>query len=436
MEALVLIVFCIILIGCIITGKSIVLGLLAGLILFLTFGKVKGFSVRALTVMCLSGIKTVKGILITFFLTGMLTAIWRASGCIPTIVYYASSLINPAMFVLVTFLLNALVSVLTGTAFGTAATMGVICVSIAKAMDLPVFWVGGSVLSGVYVGDRCSPVSTSALLVSTLTGTDIYTNIKNMVKTSLVPFVLTCIIYIGEGLFLDATAGVVDVKSLFREEFNISFICLLPAVALLVLALLRIDVKVLMLISIAISIPVALFVQGAQFGDVLKTLLTGYQASSAVLAGMINGGGMASMVKVAAIVCIASCYAGIFKETGLLDFMYKTINRFADKLGNYLATLLVSVPVSAIACNQTLAIMLTNQLTAYLEENKEQRAIYLEDSAVVVAPLIPWSIAGTVPLTAAGAPLICILAACYLYLLPMWRAIRNRNGAEAGLIAY
>jgi len=257
-----------------------------------------------------------------------------------------------------------------------------------------------------------------------------------MVKTSLVPFVLTCIIYIGEGLFLDATAGVVDVKSLFREEFNISFICLLPAVALLVLALLRIDVKVLMLISIAISIPVALFVQGAQFGDVLKTLLTGYQASSAVLAGMINGGGMASMVKVAAIVCIASCYAGIFKETGLLDFMYKTINRFADKLGNYLATLLVSVPVSAIACNQTLAIMLTNQLTAYLEENKEQRAIYLEDSAVVVAPLIPWSIAGTVPLTAAGAPLICILAACYLYLLPMWRAIRNRNGAEAGLIAY
>lgn len=38
---------------------------------------------------------------------------------------------------------------------------------------------------GVYFGDRCSPVSTSALLVAELTETGIYTNIKNMIKSAL-----------------------------------------------------------------------------------------------------------------------------------------------------------------------------------------------------------------------------------------------------------
>lgn len=38
-------------------------------------------------------------------------------------------------------------------------------------------------------------MSTSALLVSELTGSDIYTNIKNMIKSAAVPAVLTCVIY-------------------------------------------------------------------------------------------------------------------------------------------------------------------------------------------------------------------------------------------------
>ena len=42
-------------------------------------------------------------------------------------------------------------------------------------------------------------------------------------------------------------------------------------------------------------------------------------------------------------------------------------------------------------------------------------------SAVVVAALIPWSIAGGAPLSSAGAPLSSIFFAFFLYLLPLWR---------------
>ena len=55
-----------------------------------------------------------------------------------------------------------------------------------------------------------------------------------------------------------------------------------------------------------------------------------------------------------------------------------------------------------------------------------------EDSAVVIAPLIPWSIAGAVPLATINAPTLSLAAATFLYLLPLSRmlasAVRRRSG--------
>ena len=39
---------------------------------------------------------------------------------------------------------------------------------------------------------------------------------------------------------------------------------------------------------------------------------------------------------------------------------------------------------------------------------------------VVLAPLVPWSIAGAVPLAAVGAPIASVVVASYLYILPIW----------------
>lgn len=427
MDIAVLCIFCAILIVCVITKFSLVLALLAGLVLFLAYGLLRGFGGKALLSMCLSGAKTVSNVLLTLLLIGVLTALWRASGCIPTIVCYAAGLIHPSVFVLLTFLLNCLVSVLTGTAFGTAATMGVICMSIANSMGLPPFWVGGAILSGVFFGDRCSPVSTSALLVCTLTETDIYTNIKAMIRSAAVPFAAACAVYLAAGFFLPAAAAQTDVSALFHSAFRIHPLCLLPAVCILVPAALRLNVKLTMVISIAASFFIALFLQGVPLSELLRTMLTGYQTDAEALSAMINGGGVLSMVRVAAIILIAACYSGIFEKTGLLDFLRRFVVRLAEKCGNFRAVALISLLTSAISCNQTLAIMLTDQLSADLKDERGVRALRLEDTAVVLAPLIPWSIAGSVPLTSVGAPMRCILGACFLYLLPLWHALRREK---------
>ena len=423
MNVVVIFLFCAILIGCVVTGHSIIGALLVGLALFVIYGRWQGHSRKALWEMSVSGVRTVKNILITFLFIGMLTALWRASGCIATIICYTSGFITPSVFLLVTFLLCSGLSFLTGTSFGTAATVGVICMSIARTLQLDVFWVGGAILSGAFFGDRCSPVSTSCLLVCDLTKTEIYDNIRRMMKTALVPFLCACLIYLGAGFLTRGAGGNVDVYGLFRPAFAIHPLCLLPAAVILVLAFLKVSVRKTMGASILTALPIAIFLQHLSAGEALRTLVTGFSAADPQVAAVMDGGGILSMVRVACIVCIASCYSGLFRGTRLLDFMEKALRKLARRTHPFFSVLLTSVPASMISCNQTLAIMLTHQLCEGLGMKKEKLALSLEDTVVMIAALVPWSIAGTVPLDSIGAPYICLLAGVYLYLVPLWQGI-------------
>lgn len=419
MEVLTIGIFCALLIICIITGKSILYALLAGLIIFSLYGKKQGYSWRQISRMALQGAWKVKNILLTFILIGMLTALWRQAGTIPAIICYTVHLIRPSTFLLMTFLLNCLISVLTGTALGTAATIGVVCATMASALGIPSWMTGGAILSGVYFGDRCSPVSTSALLVAELTETGIYTNIKNMIKSALAPFTITCILYLTVSIQLHGKTEMPDLGHAFGSEFRLSWIALLPAAVILLLSVVQAGVKIAMIASIVTAIPVCIGLQNMAFTELPELLLNGFHSTDVTVAAMLNGGGITSMLKVGAIVCISSSYSGIFQATGILNGFQKMVCLLADRTKPYFAVLVTSILTSVMACNQTLAIMLTDQLCSGTEPDKLRFANNLEDSAVLIAPLVPWSIACAVPLTAAGAPGYSVLFAVFLYLLPL-----------------
>ncbi len=419
-ETVVLFLFCASLTGCVAFGIPLLYALLFGFILFCAYGRRKKFTWTQLFKMALSGIRAIENILLVFVLIGMLTALWRAAGTIPVIVCYAANLIRPPVFLLMAFLLNCGVSVLTGTAFGTAATMGVICMTMANAMEMQPVLAGGAILSGIFFGDRCSPVSTSALLVSELTGTNIFSNIKAMCRTALIPFAAACAAYAAVGLLSHSTSGGIDVHALFSQGFSLHWLALLPAIVILVLSLCRVRVKTAMLVSIALAVIVCLTVQHMPPSEILKLLFTGYRSHVPEISKMLDGGGIFSMARVGAIVCLSSSYAGIFKGTGLLDHIQSAIIRASAKLTSYGVLILTAAVTSMIACNQTLAIMLTHQLCGDLAPDRETFAVALEDTAVVIAPLVPWSIASATPLATCAAPTASILAACFLYFLPAW----------------
>ena len=64
--------------------------------------------------------------------------------------------------------------------------------------------------------------------------------------------------------------------------------------------------------------------------------------------------------------------------------------------------------------------MLTEQLCTDVEPDRERMAIALENSVVVLAPLVPWSIASSVTTTSSNAPAASVLTAFFLWLIPLW----------------
>ena len=404
---------------CLLLKYSVIYALIVGYIIFVTYGLIKGHDLKVLIKKSFEGVLTVKNILLVFILIGMITALWRASGTIAFIVYMGSKLISPSILILLTFLLCSILSFLIGTSLGTAATMGVICVSIGKAMGINPYYLGGAVLSGIYFGDRCSPMSTSALLITELTKTNLYTNIKLMLKTSIIPFIATCLFYLFLGLKSSTSPVSIDATNIFKENYNLNIVVIVPAILIIILSLFKVNVKKTMLVSIVISFIIAMFFQKESVTSLINYCVYGFHHSNEKLNLMMKGGGILSMLNVGLIVAISSSYSGIFKETKMLVLMKKYLKEFSEKTSNYFVIFLSSIISGAIACNQSLGIILTYELCEELED-KQNMAIILENTIVLLAGLIPWNIAMAVPLKTIDIGLMSGLFAFYLYFLPLW----------------
>ena len=416
---IVILLFSLSLITCLLLKFSVVYALVIGYIIFIIYGLIKRHNLIILIKKSFEGVLTVKNILLVFILIGMITALWRASGTIAFIVYMGSKLISPSILILLTFLLCSILSVLIGTSLGTAATMGVICVSIGKTMGVNPYYVGGAVLSGIYFGDRCSPMSTSALLISELTKTNLYTNIKLMIKTSIIPFIVTCLFYLFLGFKSKVSNISVDVTEIFKQNYNLNIIVIIPAILIIILSILKINVKKTMLVSIVISFIIAIFIQRDSVVALINYCIFGYHHPNERLNLMMKGGGILSMVNVSLIVGISSSYSGIFKETKMLVSLKKYLKDFSKKTSSYFVIFLSSIISGAIACNQSLGTILTNELCGELVE-KQKMAIILENTVILLVGLIPWNIAMDVPLKAIGVGFMSGLFAFYLYFLPLW----------------
>ena len=212
---------------------------------------------------------------------------------------------------------------------------------------------------------------------------------------------------------------------IFVDYYNLSLFTIIPAVIIILLSLFKVDVKITMAISCLAGLVCAGFFQHIHAAELIKIVFFGFHPQDTELAKLMAGGGIISMIRVSAIVCISSCYSGMFKGTHFFEGMQQIMRRLTNRITAFGSVLTASVFVSAIACNQTLAIMLAHQVCDGIIDDNNVFASYLEDTAVLVAPLMPWSIAVSVPLTSIGAPAAALLAAFFLYLIPLWNLLMN-----------
>lgn len=410
--------------------KEIFVGypLFASLLIFVVISIKRGFGIRNILKMIYRGSRKSFIILKIFILIGAITSMWMASGTIPGIVYYGTKLISPNYFILSAFLITCLVSFLLGTSFGTVGTIGIAMIVMARAGGVNTNAAAGAVIAGAYFGDRMSPVSSSANLVAHLTETDLYENIKNMLKTSWLPFLISAIVYLFISFIYPLNFHDNNMETEIIKAFKINIVVLLPALSILIFSFFKVNVKVSMLTSILIAAILGIMMQKYSVLDILKYAVTGYEMeSSSPLYAIIKGGGILSMLKVSIVVIISSAFSGIFEGTGILNSLDNIISKADTRYELFIAAIIVSTAAAVFGSTQALAIILTDQLVKKAYNNKGvgngELAVDIENTAVLISPTIPWNIAGLVPATTLGVGTGFIPFAVYLFMVPLFNLI-------------
>ncbi|MCI6681155.1 MAG: sodium:proton antiporter [Parafannyhessea umbonata] len=432
-EAGILLTFALVLLAGIVLGAPLLPLLVFGMLLFASYGLWRGFSAREVARMAASGLKSVGSVLTLFVLIGALTASWRAAGTIPAITCWSATLVSPRNLVLLSFLLTSGMSMLVGSSYAAAATVGVICMTIATAMKADVALVGGAILAGAFVGDRCSPMSSSAALVASITKTQVFDNVRRMVRTGAVPFALCCVVYGIAGMTSSGSAMRPSFAGSFASSFDLGWVVIVPTALILVLSLLKVSVKRTMVASLAAALLVCVFVQHISVAELPAILVFGYKCKNMAIARMVDGGGVVSMLDIALIVGVASTYSGIFRETGLLLGLRDYVDKIARHSTPFVSVLLTSIATCVIACDQVVALMLTCQLCEGTERDGSALALDLENSAAVIPSVIPWSTSCVGIVAFVGMPMTSILWNCLSVLIPLWTlAISMYQHSHAG----
>lgn len=396
------IVFVAIMLVCIIKGYTMLIALVAGLFIFATIACRKGFSIKEVARLGADGVKDAIVVSEVMLLIGFVTAIWRSSGTITFFVYYGIKLITPSTFIVITFLLCTVLSYALGTSFGVAGTVGVIFIALARSGGVSEIVTAGAIMSGIYFGDRNSPVSSSAILVAAITHTKLYDNVKMMMRTVILPYGISLAVYIVLSILNPIQKVDQGMLDTLKEEFSISWWCVIPAICILVLPLLKVEVIQALIASIVTGFIISLAVEKMPLLTVLKTCVFGYESQESKLGSILDGGGMLSMIEVVCIVALSSSYSGIFAGTDLLADMQGVVKRLMHKIGRFWALTVVGLGTIAIFCNQTIASMMTSDIfkKPYEEDGatREELAIDIENSVIVLSGVVPWAIACSVPL--------------------------------------
>ena len=130
--------FCLVLVVGVVADVPLVAPLAVGFALCFGFGLARGISPRRLCEASWEGIWNARFVVAHPGLIGAMKALWRGSGTVAALMTLHPPLLQPAIVLLVTFAICAIMSTLIGTAFGTAATAG--CIPFAVFLYAMPLW--------------------------------------------------------------------------------------------------------------------------------------------------------------------------------------------------------------------------------------------------------------------------------------------------------
>lgn len=359
---------------------------------------------------------------------GILIGAWIASGTVPTLIYYGIHAITPQYFLVTTLLFCSLVSIATGTSWGTVGTAGVAMMGVGTTLGIPAGLTAGAIISGAYFGDKMSPLSDTTNLAPTVTGGELFTHIKHMLWTTVPSYLITALIFTIIGLrYQSAAADAESVSQLTNyldQTFHLGLIPLIPILVLITLLVLKKPAVPSIFIGAAVGGVIAIFYQGFNFSDTTHIFYSGYQVESGIemVDSLLQRGGLTSMLSLIALFLFALGLGGMLADAGVLEAL---IASFAHKIQHtgllVFVTIIVSYVTLAIGGSVYFSSVMSGTLMRPIFERlnikPENLSRILEDTGSQGAPLVPWTGAGIYTSGALGVATGAYLPFCFLALI-------------------
>src|SRR5690606_10244751 len=163
--------------------------------------------------------------ILILFLIGSLAGTWMLSGIVPAMIYYGLQFLTPAIFLLAACVVCCIVSIATGSSWTTVATVGVALLGIGRALGFEEGIIAGAIISGAYFGDKMSPLSDTTNLAPAMAGSDLFTHIRHMTKTTVPSILIAMVIFGVIGLMYEVNETVLQTKEIslvILETFEIN----------------------------------------------------------------------------------------------------------------------------------------------------------------------------------------------------------------------
>lgn len=378
---------------------------------------------------------------------GILVATWKAGGIIPSIIYYGLNIISPGFFLVTACLLCSLISLVIGSSYTTAGTIGVAMIGISIGLGINPALTAGAVVAGAYTGDKMSPMSDTTNMAPAVSGSNVFEHIRHMVYTVTPAYVIALVLYfiLGRSAAPDGAVQM-EMKDVLQDaiqnEFTVSPWLMLPIVFLLAAVALKVPALPAIFGGVIMGLLCMGLVQGINFADFFNIMHYGYKSISGeialsdgyTVADVVGGGGFDYMLWTVSVVLCSMSFAGALEATGMLGQVVEKILKMAKTNGLLImTTILTCFFVNVLTADQYLSIILPGRMykTAFEDRHLKNKNLSrcLEDSGTLTSPLIPWNVCGVTMSGFLGVDTIQYLPYAFVnYLCPIISIIYGFTG--------
>lgn len=391
-----------------------------------------GYDFTAIRGMMNTGISNALPAIYIFILIGMVIAAFMQSGTVAALIYHGLNLLSPSLFLAAGLILCSLMSVATGTSWGTAGTLGVVLMGIGSAMEIPLPLVAGMVVAGATFGDKLSPISDTTNLAAMSANTNLYRHIGSMLYTTVPAFVLSLLIFTALGLrFADNAlpeAAIAQMQDALAGQYSLSLAAtLLPLLVMLVMSLRRLPPEISMTASILSAVAVAVLYQDRSLVEVLNSLWSNSPGTTGIesLDSLLGRGGITSMSWTLLLSLLALALGGILFNAGFLQALLEGIIARVQRTASLIATTIGAGIVGNMGMGEAyISIILNCQLfrKAYEARGLDNAVLSrsVEEGSTMSTGLIPWTTAGAFYASTLGVPVLDYAPYAFLnYLNPI-----------------